>query len=61
MPNGHDPVAPFLIDAAADLDRRYPLEGARTGTVGDLAVLANNRKLTELVRNRGGSFTMIQQ
>lgn len=57
MANGHDEVARMLIEAGTDLHRRYPFQGGRSGTVGDLAVLAGRTELVELIRRRGGTFT----
>ena len=57
MGNGHDEVARVLIEAGTDLHRRYPFQGGKSGTVGDLAVLAGRQELVELIRRRGGTFT----
>lgn len=57
MVNGHDEIARVLIEAGTDLHRLYPLQGGRTGTVGDLAVLAGKKELIELIRRRNGIFT----
>lgn len=58
MVNGHDAVARLLIEAGTDLHRRYPFQNGRSGTVGDLAVLAGKQELIELIRQRGGTFTL---
>lgn len=52
----HDEVARVLIEGGTNLHRRYSI-GDRTGTVGDMAVLAKKRELTELIREKGGTFT----
>jgi uncharacterized protein len=56
MANGHDEVARMLIESGTDLRRRYRLGEHGTGTVGDMAVLANKPELIELIRNKGGEF-----
>ncbi len=58
MVSGHDEVARVLIEAGTDLHRRYPFEDGRTGTVGDLAVFTGRQELIELIRRRGGTFTV---
>lgn len=57
MVNGHDEIARLLIEAGTDLHRLYPLQGGRTGTVGDLAVLAGKKELIKLIQRRNGTFT----
>lgn len=49
-------IARVLIEGGTDLHRRYPI-GSRTGTVGDMAVLAKQQDLADIIRERGGSFS----
>jgi len=57
MAKGDNAIASVLIESGTDLQRRYVL-GGREGTVGDMAVLARNKELVELIRSRGGVFTL---
>lgn len=57
MVNGHDEVARLLIESGADLHRSYRIGEVRTGTAGDLAVLAEKQEMIALIRQRGGTFT----
>lgn len=53
----HYEVARALIESKCDLKRVY-VEGDNRFTVGDLTVMARRPELTELVQQRGGSFTI---
>lgn len=56
LANKHDEIARVLIEGGTDLHRRYPI-GNRTGTVGDMVVLAKKQELIDLIRERGGAFS----
>ena len=57
MAKGNKEIARVLIENGTDLKRHYAL-GSREGTVGDMAVLARSKELVELIRSRGGVFTL---
>ncbi len=52
-----DDIARALIEGGTDLHRRYAA-GDRSITVGDMALLARKSSLVELIRRRGGAFTI---
>lgn len=54
---GRDDIARALIEGGTNLDRRYTA-GERTITVGDMALLAGKPEIVELIRQRGGIFTI---
>ncbi len=54
---GQDEIARVLIESESDLTRQYA-SGERRITVGDLTVMVKKPALTELVRRRGGVFTL---
>ena len=56
---GYDEIAHVLIEAGTDLNRRYITEKGRL-TVGDIALLARKPKLVDLIRRRGGTFTLFE-
>jgi hypothetical protein len=53
----HYEIARVLIESKCDLNRLY-IQGNDRFTVGDLTVMARKPELTDLVRRRGGSFTI---
>jgi ankyrin repeat protein len=53
----HYEIAHVLIGSKCDLNRLY-IHGNDRFTVGDLTVMARQPELTDLVRRRGGSFTL---
>jgi hypothetical protein len=53
----HYEIARVLIESKCDLHRLY-IQGNDRFTVGDLTVLARQPELTDLVRRRGGSFSL---
>jgi hypothetical protein len=53
----HYEIARVLIESKCDLNRLYT-HGNDRFTVGDLTVMARKPELTDLVRRRGGSFTI---
>jgi hypothetical protein len=54
---GYDEIARVLIEGGTDLSRQYISENRRL-TVGDIAMLARKPELVELIRRRGGTFTL---
>jgi hypothetical protein len=54
---GKDDIARALIEGGTNLHRRY-VAGERSITVGDMAVLSRKADLVELIRRRGGVFTV---
>jgi len=54
---GHDEIARRLIEGKTDLHRRY-IVGERSLTVGDMALLNKKLQLVEMIRQRGGTFTV---
>jgi len=54
---GYDEIARVLIEAGTNLNRQYISENRRL-TVGDIALLARKPELVELIRRRGGTFTL---
>lgn len=54
---GRDDIARALIEGGTNLRRRYMI-GERTITVGDMAFLARKYDLAEMIRQRGGLFTI---
>jgi len=50
-------IARVLIESKCDLKRLY-IQGYDRFTVGDLTVMARKPELTDLVRRRGGTFTI---
>ncbi|OGP87197.1 MAG: hypothetical protein A2156_08075 [Deltaproteobacteria bacterium RBG_16_48_10] len=54
---GYDEIARVLIEAGTNLNRQYITENRRL-TVGDMALLARKPELVELIRRRGGTFTL---
>lgn len=57
LSKGYDEIAHVLIEAGTDLNRRYITEKGRF-TVGDIALLAQKPELVDLIRKRGGKFTL---
>jgi hypothetical protein len=55
--NGYDEIAKALIEGKTDLQRRY-IVGERSLTVGDMALLNKKLQLVEMIRQRGGTFTV---
>jgi len=53
----HYEIARMLIESKCDLNRLY-IQGNDRFTVGDLTIIARKPELTDLVRRRGGSFTL---
>jgi ankyrin repeat protein len=53
----HYKIARVLLESKCDLKRVY-VYGNTHFTVGDLTVMARRPELTELVRRRGGDFTI---
>jgi len=53
---GYDEIARLLIESNCDLKRSYITEIGDL-TVGDMTVLAKKPALTDIVRQRSGSFT----
>jgi ankyrin repeat protein len=51
-----DDIAQALIEGGTNLHQSY-IAGDHRLTVGDMAILAKKPVLTELIRQRGGSFT----
>lgn len=56
---GHDEIARVLIESGCDLKKQY-VSGEQRFTIGDLTVIAKKPVLTDLVRRRGGSFTIAE-
>jgi len=54
---GYDDIARLLIESGCDLKREY-VERDFKYTVGDITILAKKPELAELVRSRGGTFTI---
>lgn len=54
---GYDDIARVLIEAGTDVKRKY-VAGDLAITVGDMALLARKPELAELIRQRGGIFTI---
>ncbi|MCU0575772.1 MAG: ankyrin repeat domain-containing protein [Desulfobacterota bacterium] len=54
---GHDEIARVLIESGCDLKRHY-MSGEERYTVGDLAVIGRRQVLIDLIRQRGGVFTI---
>jgi ankyrin repeat protein len=54
---GYDDIARVLIEAGTNLRRKHSA-GDRGITVGDMALLARKPELAELIRQRGGTFTI---
>lgn len=54
---GYDEIARVLIEAGTDLSRQYITVKGRL-TVGDIALLARKPELVDLIRKRGGTFTL---
>lgn len=54
---GHDDIAQALVEAGTNLKRKYTA-GDRGITVGDMALMARKPALVELIRQRGGTFTI---
>jgi len=54
---GYDEIARVLIEAGTDLNCQYITVKGRL-TVGDIALLAKKLELVELIRRRGGTFTL---
>lgn len=57
LSKGYDEIARTLIEAGTDLNRQYTTEKGQL-TVGDIALLAKKLELVELIRRRGGKFTL---
>jgi hypothetical protein len=57
LSKGYDEIACILIEAGTDLNRQYITEKGRL-TVGDIALLARKPELVDLIRKRGGKFTL---
>jgi ankyrin repeat protein len=57
LTKGYDEITRVLIEAGTDLNRRYSTEKGRL-TVGDIALLARKQELVDLIRQRGGKFTL---
>jgi len=55
--DGYDEIAQALIEGGTDLQRRY-MAGERFLTVGDMALLNQKPRLVEMIRQRGGTFTV---
>ena len=55
--NGRDEIARALIESGCDIKRVY-VQGDVRFTVGDLAVAKKKSGLIDLIRSRGGTFTM---
>jgi len=53
----HYEIARVLIESKCDLKRSY-IHGNHQFSVGDLTIMAQQPELTDLVRRRGGSFTL---
>jgi len=57
LTKGYGEIAHVLIEAGTDLNRRYITEKGRL-TVGDISLLARKPELVDLIRKRGGTFTL---
>lgn len=55
--NGHNEIARALIESGCDIKRVY-IQGNTRFTAGDLAVIAKKPALVDLIRSRGGTFTI---
>ncbi len=53
----HYEIARVLIESKCDLQRSY-IHGNHRFSIGDLTIMARQPELTDLVRRRGGSFTI---
>ena len=54
---GHFEIARLILESGCDLKRRYIFRDA-SYTIGDMTIMANRPELTDIVRRRGGTFTI---